>query len=212
MPHVVLLGDSIFDNGAYVADGPDVVAQVREQLPAGWRSTLLAVDGDISLDVLTQLAALPQDATHLVLSVGGNDALEHFGVLAAPVSISAQAFLMLEEAASGFERDYRRTVDAALARGLPLVVCTIYNANFADPVQQRCVRMAIAVFDDVIIRVAAERRLTVIDLRSVCTEPGHYANDIEPSVAGGTRIAAAIVAAITSPVHEPQGATLRCAA
>ena len=28
-PHVVLLGDSVFDNARYVAPGPDVAAQLR---------------------------------------------------------------------------------------------------------------------------------------------------------------------------------------
>jgi hypothetical protein len=31
--HVVLLGDSVFDNTAYVGDGPDVMAQVQAALP-----------------------------------------------------------------------------------------------------------------------------------------------------------------------------------
>jgi len=42
MKHVVLLGDSIFDNKAYVGDGPDVITQVREALPDGWTATLAA--------------------------------------------------------------------------------------------------------------------------------------------------------------------------
>ncbi len=33
--HVVLLGDSIFDNGVYVPGGPDVVTQLRAELPPG---------------------------------------------------------------------------------------------------------------------------------------------------------------------------------
>ena len=33
MGHVVLLGDSVLDNGAYVGAGPDVVSQVREVVP-----------------------------------------------------------------------------------------------------------------------------------------------------------------------------------
>ena len=44
-PHVVLLGDSTLDNAAYVAGGRDVAALVREELGAGARVTLLAVDG-----------------------------------------------------------------------------------------------------------------------------------------------------------------------
>lgn len=44
MPHVVLLGDSIFDNLKYVQPEPDVVSQLREVLPAGWKASLRAVD------------------------------------------------------------------------------------------------------------------------------------------------------------------------
>jgi len=44
--YLVLLGDSVFDNAAYVAAGaPDVVRQVRQRLPQGWGATLAAVDG-----------------------------------------------------------------------------------------------------------------------------------------------------------------------
>jgi hypothetical protein len=39
--HVVLLGDSVFDNAAYVRGGPDVVAQRRwtERWWATWRGS-----------------------------------------------------------------------------------------------------------------------------------------------------------------------------
>ena len=75
MTHVVLLGDSIFDNGAYVRTGdPDVVGQLRTILPGGWRATLNAFDGAGMPDIGGQIARLPLDASHLVVSVGGNDA------------------------------------------------------------------------------------------------------------------------------------------
>jgi hypothetical protein len=48
-------------------------------------------------------------------------------------------------------------------------------------------------FNDVILRVAFEEKLRVIELRLVCTEPADYANTIEPSVRGGQKIARAIV-------------------
>jgi hypothetical protein len=44
---VVLLGDSVFDNAAYIDHGPDVVTQLRHSLPAGWEATLLAADGSV---------------------------------------------------------------------------------------------------------------------------------------------------------------------
>ena len=196
MLHVVLLGDSILDNGAYTKGGPDVVAQLRAALPAGSTATLLAVDGSVASDVEAQLAHVPSNTSHLVLSAGGNDALMRSDILQAAVSNASEAFLMLASAVDAFERAYRQTVRAILALRLPLVICSIYNGNFADAAVQRCTSLAIAAFDDVILRVAAEHEVGVIDLRSVCTTPDDYANEIEPSVKGGAKIAAAIVRAI----------------
>jgi len=51
MPHVVLLGDSIFDNARYTGGGPDVVSQVRNLLPVGWAASLLAVDGSMTVNI-----------------------------------------------------------------------------------------------------------------------------------------------------------------
>ena len=95
MPHLVLLGDSVFDNGAYTAGGPDVISQVRETMPAGWSATLVAVDGSQAREVVKQLARVPDDATHLVLSVGGNDALMEVDLLDAPVKSSADALRLI---------------------------------------------------------------------------------------------------------------------
>ncbi|MFL5281410.1 MAG: hypothetical protein ACJ8AW_10540 [Rhodopila sp.] len=75
MQHVVLLGDSVFDNAAHVGSGPDVVTQLRRRLPPGWRASLLAVGGSVISDMAQQLARLPTDASHIVNSIGGNDAL-----------------------------------------------------------------------------------------------------------------------------------------
>ncbi len=65
MEHITLLGDSIFDNRAYVS-GPDVVGQLRSAMPAGWHATLLAVDGHLAGHIPEQLEKLPSDATFLV--------------------------------------------------------------------------------------------------------------------------------------------------
>ena len=104
MGHVVLLGDSIFDNGAYTDGGPDVVTQLRELLPAGWHATLGAVDGTTTDDFATQLDALPDDATHFVVSLGGNDALGHVDLLDRHVHSSAEALSGLGAAAQRFEK------------------------------------------------------------------------------------------------------------
>jgi hypothetical protein len=198
MPHLILLGDSIFDNSAYTEGGPDVVNQVREILPGGWTATLLAVDGATTDDVADQLALLPADASHLVLSIGGNNALLQASVLDNPASSTGQAVGYLADEAARFEKYYRSAIKECLRPGLPLTVCTIYNGCFPDPAYQRVVSTALMVFNDAILRVAIEHRLQVIDLRAICSRPEDYANPIEPSSVGGGKIARVIATLITA--------------
>ena len=192
MPHVVLLGDSIFDNKAYVGSGPDVIAQVREDLPPGWSATLCAVDGATTAGVRGQLARVPSDATHLVLSVGGNDALGYSGVLGRPARSFAEVLDQLGEVSRTFERDYRAMLETVLGRALPTAICTIYNPSYPDALRQRITVAALTFMNDPIVRIAAEKGLPLIDLRLICTDPADYANPIEPSSRGGEKIAAAI--------------------
>lgn len=196
-PHVVLLGDSIFDNGAYTGGKPDVIAHCRRVLPPGWKATLLARDGAVIESVALQLSKLPPDSTHLVLSVGGNNALQRQGLLQARAGSVGEGILQLAEAVGRFESAYRKVVDACLARGLPLVVCTIYNGNFDDARYRRLTRSALALFNDAILRTAVENKLKAIELRLVCARSEDYANPIEPSTIGAAKIAQAIAGVVT---------------
>jgi hypothetical protein len=199
MPHIILIGDSIFDNLKYVQPEPDVTTQLRETVPVGWKVSLRAVDGAVTNDVIGQLADLPTDVTHLVLSVGGNDLLGCAGdLLRTPVTVGSEAFLLLARVVGVFESMYRRVVDACLQTGLPLVVCTIYNGNFADQEFQTMARVAVAAFNDAILRLSLEKGLRAIDLRPVCALAEDYANPIEPSAIGGKKIVGAIWRTISS--------------
>ncbi|MGZ2411272.1 lysophospholipase L1-like esterase [Sphingomonas sp. F9_3S_D5_B_2] len=191
--HVVLFGDSIFDNGAYVRGGPDVVAQLRQVLPRGSEATLLAVDGAVTSDVPRQLARLPNNANLLVVSAGGNDALGDAHLLRQPATSIGEAVAVLGRAQGSFARRYQAMADAVTALGVPAAICTIYDANFPPP-EGPVIRTALSLFNDVITRVAFSAGLPLIDLRLLCNEPADYANPIEPSVQGGAKIAAAIAA------------------
>jgi lysophospholipase L1-like esterase len=206
MRNVVLLGDSIFDNAAYTSGGPAVIKQVVQQLPRGWSARLLAMDGATTDSVPHQLQRLAGDATHLVLSVGGNDALRHAGILEMRVNSTRDAFALLDEAVEDFSAQYARAVEACLQTGLPLVLCTIYHGHFPDRDFQRAARIALAPFNEVIIAQAIRQSLRVIDLRLICVDPADYANPIEPSSIGGAKIASAIVRAVTKEVSHPHGA------
>ncbi len=198
MTHVVLLGDSIFDNGAYVRRGePDVVAQVQSKLPAGSQATLGAVDGAVTTGVERQLARLPADATHLVVSVGGNDALRSSGLLREQARSVAEVIAKFAAVQDEFARNYRTMLDAVLERRLPTALCTIYDARFPDPQEQRLVVTALSIFNDVITREAFTRRLHLVDLRLICNEPDDYANPIEPSAKGGDKIAGVIAQVVS---------------
>jgi hypothetical protein len=52
----------------------------------------------------------------------------------------------------------------------------------------------LSLFNDAITRAAFSRGLPLIDLRLMFSDPGDYANPIEPSARGGDKLARAIAA------------------
>jgi hypothetical protein len=197
MPHLVLLCDSIFDNAVYVPGNPAVIDQVRSALPRDWQATLLAVDGNIAIDVVRHLERLPSDASHLAISAGGNNALIASDILAQPAqSVSA----VLHEIASiqaEFRAEYREMLAAVLSRRLPTLVCTIYDAI---PGLEDDALAALTLFNDVILREAIAAGVPVLDLRLLCDKPSDYSplSPIEPSHLGGRKIAESLARIVTT--------------
>jgi hypothetical protein len=197
MGHVVLLGDSIFDNARYVPDRPPVIDQLRQALPRGWLASLLAVDGHITEDVANQLKKLPADATHLVVSVGGNDALGESGILNEAACTVGEALCLVQELRTRFRDSYRAMLQTLCAVGKPAAVCTVYDSiPGLGPAEQA----ALAGFNEVILREAFLAGLPLIDLRLICNRPLHYSHvsPIEPSSVGGAKIVQVIAAAATT--------------
>jgi hypothetical protein len=192
MTHVVLIGDSIFDNAAYVAGGPDVIRQLRQCVPGNWQASLRAVDGAVIADVRQQLERVPQDASHLVVSVGGNDALGQISILDQVARSMAEAISRLADIQEEFGSNYRVMLNEVLKLGLPTAVCPIYDGRLPDLGVRRLAVTALSVINDCITRQAFSHGLPLIDLRLICDEDEDYANPIEPSVHGGKKIAAAI--------------------
>ena len=195
--HIVLAGDSIFDNGAYVSGAP-VAAQMRALLPATDQVTLLAVDGDVTADVAGQLAGLPGDATHLVVSAGGNDALGYLGLLDEPASGFGEVLGHLQEIREGFAERYRAMLAAVLAHGRQSAFCTVYDRVPGLPAAAYA---ALAMFNEVILREVLQAGAPLIDLRLVCQEADDYStvSPIEPSEQGGDKITRVIAGWCQSP-------------
>ena len=120
------------------------------------------------------------------------DALQTEGVLSKPVADVGQALLVMADVREAFQRTYSAMLDAVLAVGKPTAVCTIYDPNFDDDIEQRAAVLALEGFNGVITRAAVLHGLPVIDLRVLFDNPKDYANPIEPSVLGGEKLALAI--------------------
>ncbi len=178
MEHLVLIGDSILDNGAYVAGGSPIVEQLRSRLPRDWRVTLLARDGAVAENVLNQIEQLPADVTCLVLSVGGNDALECSPILNMPEEDSSAMLAELVSAQNKFQHNYQQVMRALHKTKLPAIGCTIYDTI---PGLTPLDRMGLSLFNDVIMRELITAHRPVLDLRILCNEPRDYST-ISPIV------------------------------
>jgi hypothetical protein len=191
VPHIVLLGDSVFDNGAYVGGGPDVAKQVRMLFSAG-TATLCARDGAATSDIAGQLENVPPGATHLVISVGGNDALSEAHTLDAPAELVADALDKLGQIQSRFRWQYAAMLDLVLTLKLPTAVCTIYDPRYPDELRRRLGSTALSLLNDSITRECFARELSLLDLRVMFRDDADFANPIEPSVHGGMKLARGI--------------------
>ncbi len=194
MPIITLLGDSVLDNRAYVRPGePDVAAQLRAELP-GWTVSMRAIDGYCVHHVAEARAAEPvPPGQHVFLSAGGNDALDAIGLLVDPAGMTfAQAMIRLRDVREGFRSRYRDLLGGL--EGARAMVATIYNPAFTgdEAALQAPAEGALSAFNDVIQQEAIALGFPVLDLRRLFSEPSDYANPIEPSAAGGAKIARAI--------------------
>jgi lysophospholipase L1-like esterase len=151
------------------------------------------VDGSVTTDVITQIPKIPSSATHLIVSAGGNDGLSRADILQRPAGSVGAAVDQLASLRAEFHQNYRRMLNALLALKLPLALCTVYDPRFPDALMQRLTTTALNIFNDCILREAITHGLPVLDLRLICTEPEDYANEIEPGVHGGRKIAAGIL-------------------
>jgi lysophospholipase L1-like esterase len=190
---LVLLGDSILDNAPYTNPEPDTTAHLQDLLPA-WTVVRLAQDGAMMADVRSQVRELPKRPLTAVLSVGGNDAVEHISVLDERASNSADVLEKLLAIADNFGSSYETVARSVAEHADRLVLCTIYEVQLQPARYAQLARVPLALLNDRIIRTASRLGVDVLELRSVCAEPSDFVLQIEPSAQGAARIARAIAA------------------
>ena len=190
--HIVLIGDSIFDNAGYVGSGESVIEQLQANITVGCNATLLAVDGDITSDVYLQIDLLPDDTTHAFLSIGGNDALRIVNVLQEPVSTVGEAMEVFTEIRLDFQKRYRELITQIKQKVDKLIICTVHDS--VPDFEQRALT-ALSMFNEIILKEAFAINASVIDLRLLCNEKEDYStiSPIEPSGQGARKIVKQII-------------------
>ncbi|MEM9840419.1 MAG: SGNH/GDSL hydrolase family protein [Pseudomonadota bacterium] len=195
MKHVVLAGDSVFDNDTYVLGEPGVIEQLRKSIPEGWSAFKLAVDGHRIADIERQLGSLPTNCTDLFISVGGNDARRYTHLLER-IRSAADLPKLLDGPLQAFRSEYGCMLDLAKAHSVRVHICSIYTAiPFENATWRQYAPMAIGAFNSAIIEQAELRDLSIVRLDQVCLEPDDFSqvSPIEPSSQGGQKIVEAIV-------------------
>jgi len=207
MKHIVLLGDSIFDNAGYVERGDSVIEQLNSILPNDTKATLLAVDGDVTNDVHAQLDKLPVDTTHVFISCGGNDALRIAGVLNDASSSVGEAMEVFTEIKYNFQMRYSRMLREASKNVRRLSVCTVHDQ--VPNIEPRALT-ALSLFNEVITREAFQLGAPLIDLRIACGDVEDYSpiSPIEPSKFGAKKIAGLISQVLSEHQFEKQRSTV----
>ena len=188
--HLVLLGDALqnTDLGSGEIEGALVP---RPRNP--WKLTVLQATQRLARGHVREI---PEDATHVVISIEGAWAIEASGLLQGGTHTISEALETLCTAADEFEGILTGMIAAARETGLPTVVCTLVPARYANPAAHRVASTALAIFNDRVLRRAIAAGLHIVDLRLVCDEDGDYASETLLSRAGVRKAANVIRAAL----------------
>lgn len=191
---ITLFGDSIIDNGVYVASNELSVLQHLQSKSSDFSFEQRAVDGDTTKDVLE--SQLLSDFTgNSVLSIGGNDLLQNMQLVANQEQRTAVDVLeSLGGVADGFVERYDNIL--SMLNG-PALVMTIYNPSFERDRSmahlQRSCELVVGMFNDIIQQLVRKHEKDLLELREIFIDERDYANPIEPSHVGGGKLADAIL-------------------
>lgn len=160
--HVILLGDAIL---------PDI-GNLNDPLGPGFNGRLSLV----SLKEMSDGNGLPNDATHAVVCLEGNEAIAESGLLDGAPAPYRESLARLSFAADAFEHMIEPLITTALGSGLLTLVCTGFKPRYDEPQRQQAALAALAIFNERIISRAVASRLSIVDLRLVVGYPDDYSS------------------------------------
>jgi len=192
--HVVLIGDGLGNLAQQHRRGAGALA---DKLMPGrrepWKLSLVSAD---ELLGAAQLFSFPEDATHVVISIEGNRAIQESGLLEGKPASMEEGLARLSFAADQFEDKVAALIHAAQAARLPIVICSMWPPRYPQPTRQRAAVAALGIFNSRILRRALDARISLIDLRKICDEPQDYADQTMLSRSGLQKAANVIARAL----------------
>ena len=220
---LLLLGDSIIDNKSYVLSNElDVTEHLKELYieQPDVSITNNAVDGDTMYNIEYNHLDTPdvEEASHIIVSIGGNDLLHNISFLQTTSELSK---VMGKDARIGkwgrrelnpsrnkvfeetyfeiikpFKKQYETIVANLSSHRANLLLCTVYEGDLVDSDEFSDVnnssKTMVSLFNDIVYRTANKYGADVLELREIFVRPEDYANPIEPSHIGGGKLAKAI--------------------
>lgn len=176
--HIVLLGDSIFQNNNYVPKSKSVEYLLKEKLSIP--SLVLAQDNAIIYDIPKQYNSMPLNlnakTTNLYISIGGNDLLnlyEHNN------TNNSKLFNMVWEI---YKKTILMLIDSTQCN---IILTDIYFIT--DPNYSKYIPM-IKKWNSNLYQFAGQHKLNVFKISKILTQPKDFTNSIEPSVIGGNKM------------------------
>ncbi len=197
MSRLLLLGDSIIDNGKYVNLGEPDVSEQLQALKPSIKVVRRAIDGAITQEVLDVQTSNIDETDAIVVSSGGNDALSNVEILDSVFDTKSRDVLVkLWNIRKEFQLCHENLLKKLIKYSPRVLVCTIYDPAFfstgMDIEDQYAGEASLSTFNDVIQMNARKFSCDILELREIFTQDDDFANPIEPSAKGGSKLAAAI--------------------
>jgi len=197
---VLLYGDSIIDNKYYVCEGEKSVLEHLKTISTD-EFIQIAIDGDTTTDVLDKQLQVStiKEGSKVVLSIGGNDLLQHLPFLYKSnfENINEGLESLQNEIFSPLAERYEAIVESLSSYRANLLLLTIYEGDLGRTDEFRGVldssKIMASALNDIVYKTAKKYGADVLELRHIFTSSEDYANPIEPSHIGGEKLAKAII-------------------
>jgi len=191
--HIALLGDSTLDNGRHLNSALgelSVGRQLSQRCNArNWKVTMLAQDGSLLEDVLTQqIPLIPMDASHVVVSCSGNDLLALLNEMVVAKFALSSVYRAVGEGLSMVSEQYRELITQLKKLECFVACCTVYRPNFDAIGFKSLATISLGVHNSRLMRIAEDLNCSVLDLASIFEGDEDFANPLELSTRGGMKV------------------------